>query len=285
MELGYQKINAREYGSIAYELYGETGARLSGSEYDMHIKSQRVPIEPLSDLTNGDLTTVIYTQFADLKNAEQSVAPMFTYCAKHFVSLGNYHTLGYNDGSVVTEMTRWWQPSNIWTNDTLRPTTGNGRLGLYFGNELNEYDPSNPVSGLGLFNAFYRGTVAMMFDEDKRGVKYTAHLPLNVVMDLKVNDTLLINNKYHAVNSIETNYLTGESKLDLIMVGREKLSFQESYSRKVTNNHSTDDLVIIFIGASGYIEDFTIGAGGTLTYTMIGEILNFSHPDYLVELI
>ena len=282
MELGYQKVNGREYGSIAYELQGETGARLTGNEYDLKIKSQRVPLEPLTDTSTGDLTDVIYTQFGDLKNSEQSVDPMFTYLTQQFPTFGRQTAVCFTTGAVVTQINQYWQPSNIYTADSRKPTRNNSLLGLYFGEEMNEYEPTTPVSGLGLFNAFYRGTVAMMFDEDKRGVKHTAHLPLNVVMDLQINDVLLINNQYHSINSIETNYLTGESKLDLTIVGRERLPFHEIYSRTITNDNTSLDLHIVFMNGSGSLESWTIGSGGSLTYYMTGEIMSFSHIDYTI---
>ena len=282
MELGYQKVNGREYGSIAYELQGETGARLTGNEYDLKIKSQRVPLEPLTDTSNGDLTDVIYTQFGDLKNSEQSIDPMFTYLTQQFPTFGVQTSVSYTTGALVTEVNNYWQPSNIYTTDNRKPNRNNSLIGLYFGEEMNEYQPTIPVSGLGLFNAFYRGTVAMMFDEDKRGVKHTAHLPLNVVMDLQINDVLLINNQYHSINSIETNYLTGESKLDLTIVGRERLPFHEIYSRTITNDNTSLDLHIVFMNGSGSLESWTIGSSGSLTYYMTGEIMSFSHNDYTV---
>ena len=282
MELGYQKVNGREYGSIAYELQGETGARLTGSEYDLKIKSQRVPLEPLTDTANGDLTDVIYTQFGDLKNSEQSVDPMLTYLTQQFPTFNVQTAVGFTDGALVTQVNQYWQPSNLYTSDSRKPTRTNSMIGLYFGEEMNEYQPSTPVSGLGLFNAFYRGTVAMMFDEDKRGVKHTAHLPLNVIMDLQINDVLLINNQYHSINSVETNYLTGESKLDLTIVGRERLIYHEVYSRRINNESATEDLHIVFMNAGGTLESWTIGAGGILTYSMTGEIMSFSHTDYIV---
>ena len=282
MELGYQKVNGREYGSIAYELQGETGARLTGNEYDLKIKSQRVPLEPLTDTSTGDLTDVIYTQFGDLKNSEQSISPMFTYLIQQFPTFGVQTSVSYTTGALVTEVNNYWQPSNIYTTDNRKPNRNNSLIGLYFGEEMNEYQPTIPVSGLGLFNAFYRGTVAMMFDEDKRGVKHTAHLPLNVVMDLQINDVLLINNQYHSINSIETNYLTGESKLDLTIVGRERLPYHEIYSRTITNDNTSLDLHIVFMNGSGSLESWTIGSSGSLTYYMTGEIMSFSHNDYTV---
>ena len=286
MELAYKKVNGQQYGSISYELQGETGQRLTGQEYKLEIDSQRAPLEPLTNLFNGELMRVVYNNFGDLEANEQSIKPMYTYLSKQYPVFNEPNpSVGFTDGGTVTEITHYWQPSNVFTSDNLLPQSSNSRLGLFFGNEMNEYDTDVDLGGLGLFNAFYRGTVAMMFDEDKRAVKHTAHLPLNVVMDLKVNDVLLINNQYHAINSIETNYLTGKSDLDLMIVGRQRLTFQQVTSKRITNNHSTDDLQLIFMGAGGDLESFTLGAGGILTYQYLGPILSASHIEYSEELL
>ena len=101
-------------------------------------------------------------------------------------------------------------------------------------------------------------------------------------MDLQINDVLLINNQYHSINSVETNYLTGESKLDLTIVGRERLPYHEIYSRTITNTNTSYDLHIVFMNGSGSLESWTIGSLGSLTYYMTGEIMSFSHNDYTV---
>jgi len=276
LELGYEKVNGRQYGEIAYELIGDTGVRLSGAEYKLKIENQRVPIEPLNDLYNQNSTNVVYTQFSDLKAAEQAVKPMFSYMIK---TTGGFD-LAFNDAISVTSFNNYIQPSNMYTTDGLAPVYSNSRLGLYFGEELNEYSPSDSFNGLGLFNNFYRGTVAMMFDEDKRSVMFESYLPLGVIMDLKLSDTLFINNHYYNINSIETNYLTGVSKLDLTLVGRSKLLWFNNESKAITNTHATDDLYITYLNDGGSISSFTIGAGGTFTLSYVGKIVGSSHNDY-----
>tara|TARA_R110000803_G_scaffold8340_4_gene26761 strand:+ start:3272 stop:5626 length:2355 start_codon:yes stop_codon:yes gene_type:complete len=276
LELGYEKVNGRQYGEIAYELIGDTGVRLSGSEYKLKIENQRVPIEPLNDLHNQNSTNVVYTQFSDLKAAEQAVKPMFSYMIK---TTGGFD-LSFNDAISVTSFNNYIQPSNMYTTDGLAPGYSNSRLGLYFGEELNEYSPTSSFNGLGLFNNFYRGTVAMMFDEDKRSVMFDSYLPLGVIMDIKLSDTLFINNHYYNINSIETNYLTGVSKLDLTLVGRSKLLWFNDESKAITNTHATDDLYITYLNAGGSISSFTIAAGGTFTLSYVGKIVGSSHNDY-----
>ena len=276
LELGYEKVNGRQYGEIAYELIGDTGVRLSGEEYKLKVENQRVPIEPLYDLYNQNETGVVYTQFSDLKAAEQAVKPMFSY----MVSIVGGFDLGFNDAISVTSFNNYIQPCNVYTSNGLPPTYSNSKLGLYFGEELNEYNVSNTFNGLGLFNYFYKGVVAMMFDEDKRSVKFNSFLPLGVIQNLKLSDTLYINNNYYNINSIETNYLTGASSLDLMLVGRSKLIWFDSSNKAIKNTHATDDLYITFITVSGVIDSFTIGAGGTYTTVYTGRVIGASHNSY-----
>ena len=280
MEIGYQKVNGRKYGEVAYQLASNTGAKLSGNEYNVKVENQRVPLEPLTDLSNNTLTNVVYTQFSDLKGAEQQTKPMFTYAAGMQAGV----SLGFNDGTTVTPFNYYVQPSNIYANHS-KPDLSTSQVGLYFGSEQNEYNPNETATGLGLFSSFYRGTVAMMFDDDKRNVKYNAHLPLNQVKDLKLSDTIVINNNFHCINSVETNYLTGVSKLDLTIVGRSKLDFFNGAQRKITNTHSTNSLTMRYINSgSGNIGTFTIGAGGFFTTGTVGPILGASHSNYTEEL-
>lgn len=282
MESAYKSTNGREYGSISYELQGDTGVRLTGQQYDLQVESQRAPLEPLTDLASGNLTNVVYTQFSDLGATEQEIKPMLTYVTKQYPLFEQTPppTVALNNGSVVSGISHYYQPSNTYTIDTLLPQVNNSNLGLYFGSEMNEYNPTVPYGQIGLFNAFYRGTIAMMFDEDKRLVKHTANLPLNIVMDLSLNDVLLINNHYHNINSIETNYLTGESKLDLTLVGKSQLPWFDSSSSAVKNTHSTDDLYITYMTLSGGISSFNIASGGTYTVPYIGNLLSTSHQSF-----
>ena len=280
MEIGYQKVNGRKYGEVSYQLASNTGAKLSGNEYNVKVENQRIPLEPLTDLSNNTLTNVVYTQFSDLKGAEQQTKPMFTYAA----GMTSGVALGFNDGNTVSPFTWYVQPSNVFASHS-KPDLSTSQVGLYFGSEQNEYNPNETATGLGLFSSFYRGTVAMMFDDDKRNVKYNAHLPLNQVKDLKLSDTIVINNNFHCINSVETNYLTGVSKLDLTIVGRSKLDFFNAAQRKITNTHGTNSLVIRYINlGSGNISTFTIGAGGFFTTGTVGPILGASHSDYTEEL-
>jgi len=277
MELGYEKVNGKNYGELEYELIGQTGVKLSGNEYVLDLKNQRIPLEPLFDLTDDSDSGVIYTQFADLKGAEQQISPMFTYLAK--VTSGT--SLAFDTGGSVSQIVNYIMASNIHTDNAVQPLNSLlGDVGLYFGEEINEYNLSNNLNGLGLFSNFYKGLTAMMFDEDKRSVVFKSHIPTSIIGKMSLSDTLTINNSFYNINSIDTNYLSGESKLDLTLVGKSQLKYFVKSCKSITNNSSSDVLRITYLNEEGFIESASISVSDDLSIEIIGDVITFSHSEY-----
>ena len=277
MELGYEKVNGKNYGELEYELLGNTGVKLSGNEYLLDLKNQRIPLEILTDLGDGSNSGVIYTQFADLKGAEQQLSPMFTYLAK--VTSGT--PLAFDSGDLVSEVVNYIMASNIHTDNADQPiNTLLGNIGLYFGEEINEYNVSNNLNGLGLFSNFYKGLTAMMFDEDKRSVVFNSHIPTSIIKNMSLSDTLHINNSFYNINSIDTNYLSGQSKLDLTLVGRSQLKYFVKDCNLVTNDSTSDVLRITYLNEFGFIDSSSIPTSNSLSIDVIGDIITFSHTEY-----
>ena len=278
MEIGYEKVNGKQYGELEYDLIGQTGVRLSGSEYTLDIPNQRIPLEPLRDLDDDTATNIIYTQFADLKGAEQQTKPMFTYISRAISG----HQIAFDSGGNITSTTSYIMASNVYTPDFLPPNTNlKGLLGLYFSEELNEYNYTNSTVGYGLFNNFYKGLTAMMFDEDKRSVVFKSFLPASLVNKITLSDTLTINNSFYSINSIETNYLNGESKLDLTLVGMSKLSFFTKKTLRITNTSvGYVPLRITYLNQSGVLEEASIARDSFLDVSLVGQLASFSDLDY-----
>ncbi len=281
MELGYQKVNGKKYGELGYQLTGQNGVKLSGTEYKLEVANQRVPVEPLRDLATNNTTGVVYTQFADLKGAEQATKPMFTYIARK----SNATPIAWYDGISVSSINTYVQPSNIFCTNSSAPvgTTSNNKVGLYFGEELNEYNTAETRVGNGLFSCFYRGLTAMMFDEDKRMVKFQAYLPLKEIINLNLADTITINNHFYNINSIDTNYLTGKSSLELTLVGKSELSYFKRQNLTITNDSSSQTLKITYISWTGNLTQKNISVGNSFSVNHIGQLLSYNHEDYTIS--
>ena len=280
LEQGFLAVNAREYGELAYQLDGLTGVKLSGDEYKHKMNNQLIPVERLVNIQSGTLTRVAYVNFADLKGAEQEHKPAFTYIASKTGATG----LAWNDGTTVTQVTNYAQSVSLFNDNTEPTSVLDGYVGLFFGEEQNEQQLNKQVVGFGLFNNFFRGLTAMVFDDNTRSVSFEAHLPARVLLQLKPSDTLYISGKFYMINSIETDYLSGKSKLDLTLTGRSKLPFFQKKSFNVTNN-SASDLRVTYINWNGFIEATTIATTVTTQIDCIGQISTFSNEFYsIVEL-
>lgn len=277
LEQGFLAVNAREYGELSYQLTGLTGAKLSGDEYQHKMDNQLIPVERLINLQNDTLTRVAYVNFADLKGAEQDHKPAFTYIASKTGTTG----LAWNDGANCSQVTSYAQAISLF-NDNSEPTSVlDGYVGLFFGEEQNEQQLNKQIVGFGLFNNFFKGLTAMVFDDNTRSVSFDAHLPARVLLQLKPSDTLYISGKFYMINAIETNYLTGKTKLDLTLTGRSKLPFFQKKSFNVTNN-SASDLRVTYINWNGFVAATTISASATTQIDCVGYISTFSNEFYSI---
>ena len=116
-----------------------------------------------------------------------------------------------------------------------------------------------------------------MFDEDKRRVKFKAHIPQSKLLLLKLSDTIRVSNKFYNINAIETNYLSGVTELDLILVGNSKLEQFNTDTRSLENQSSTDTVYITYVDAStGEISHTTISPSSTITLDMVGSLIGSS---------
>ena len=216
LEYGYNKVNGKPYGELSYELIGAEGNKLSGEEFEINLKNQRIPGENVTDQNDKSLSGIVYYQFSDIKGAEQTIKPIFSYITP--VSVNTSKAIAWDNGAAVESITSYVMPSSVYTNHTpivsgVTPVYS----GLYFDEEIEELSNS-PYNGIGLWSMHYRGITAAMFEERRRQVVMTARFSQSIIRNLKLSDTLYIHNNYYTINSVDTNFLTGESVLDLNLI-------------------------------------------------------------------
>jgi hypothetical protein len=177
----------------------------------------------------------------------------------------------------MASSTVYTMPSNVHQRGQNSPVGLYGDVGLYFGEEQSEYRYGFTMNGNGLWNSFYRGTTALMFDEDKRKVKLSAHIPQSQLLLLKLSDTLRLSNKFYNINSLETNYLSGVTELDLTLVGNSQLEQFNTDSRNLENESTTDSVYATYLDAtSGEIANVLIAASSTVAVSMVGSVIGSS---------
>jgi len=120
-----------------------------------------------------------------------------------------------SDGTPI-EITQYYKPSN--TNESGTKSTKPSYT-INFDNEIDEWNYTDyNLQTNSLFKKFYTSYVSSLFDIKKRMYKVKAHLTMEVLINLRLNDRLIINNQVFIINSIKTNLKTELSELELLNV-------------------------------------------------------------------
>ena len=255
LEHAFSKVNARKFGELKY-LPESDGNVIDGSIYTVDLKSHIMPVEQLTDLKDALFSGLNIMLLTDKDGTEQICKPIFTYLKRRTSGT----SVAYDSGASVSSKSTFWMPQLTYTQNIVSPT--NGIIGNYFGSELSETGDDN-YQDLGIYNLLWRNTIALTFDENKRRASYTAFLPLRLVKDIEPNDKLIIHNNTHLIESIETNYLTGETKLELVLITEADTDMFETQT--VQNTTGSTDYFVILDPTTGHLDNVTLANNATDT--------------------
>ncbi len=120
-----------------------------------------------------------------------------------------------SDGTPV-EITQYYRPSN--TNEDGTTSTA-ASFTINFDDEIDEWNLTNYKDDGGtnsLFKKFYANYINGIFEEKKRIYKLKGYLPTDILVNYRLNDELVIQDRTFTINSISTNFKTEISQLELL---------------------------------------------------------------------
>tara|TARA_R100000353_G_scaffold4349_1_gene6452 strand:+ start:559 stop:2760 length:2202 start_codon:yes stop_codon:yes gene_type:complete len=118
-----------------------------------------------------------------------------------------------SDGTPIS-LTQYYRPSN--TNEDGTSSTAPS-FTINFDDEIDEWNLQNYGGTTNsLFKKFYATYINGIFNEKKRIYKLKAYLSTDILANYRLNDELVIQNKVYRINSIETNFNTEVSSLELL---------------------------------------------------------------------
>ena len=120
-----------------------------------------------------------------------------------------------SDGTPI-EITQYYRPSN--TNEDGTTSTA-ASFTINFDDEIDEWNLTNySTSGYtnSLFKKFYTNYINGIFEEKKRIYKLKGYLPTDILVNYRLNDELVIQDRTFTINSISTNFKTEVSELELL---------------------------------------------------------------------
>jgi len=195
--LDFKESNNREYGNLSYNNEG------GNSDYSVELGVEVLYLDYLFDIANGDSSGITTGAYLDKDKKPMIGAPLiFT---NH--TNGPAKTVKFNEGGTVV--------------DIKFPMLNNGGGGLVelFGQDgIYNFAGETDSTGFGIFDRLYKNYFARNFSKTARIKTITAHLPSWLLMTIKLNDKLIIDDTEYLINSIDSDLTTEVTKIEILNV-------------------------------------------------------------------
>ena len=190
-----------------------TSEQYDGSDYKVEVGFEKMMYERLNDESlQNTLTDIQQGAMLDKKFDPTIGDPLLFYPA--WTETSDVIKFDNLDGTF-SNLIRYYRPSNAIVNIS----TGFINQTVNFGIEADEYTQgtgsSTQTSSNDLYTKYYRNYVANLFARNSRKTNVSAYLPLNVILNYRLNDIFIIGTTEYRINSIKTNLLTNKSDLEL----------------------------------------------------------------------
>lgn len=176
----------------------EDGRSFTGGDYDVSTGFEKMLFERLRD-TNNDLTGISFGMSLDDKLEPTVGKPIIAYADREFLT-------GFPNFTIdTTSVSKYMRPSNVF------------RLGtqtINFGSEIDEF--TGITNNNSLFENFHKKYIQRVFNRMSRIFVAKAILPLDIILDYKLNDKFIVNGQRFLINRIDLNINKREAKLELI---------------------------------------------------------------------
>jgi len=179
-----------------------------GGKYEVKLKFEHLLFERLSD--ENDLQaprTPIQTGWlVDSNQNTVKTGPIVHFAVSTPVNTTNYPIAFTGATSTANPLLdKYLRPSNV---------SADGSQTINFNYEKDEY--TGIENGNSLYKNYYKTYIDKAFNPSTRLISVSANLPLSVLLRYSLRDVFRINELDYNINSLQTNLLTGKSKIELI---------------------------------------------------------------------
>jgi len=206
----WEQLNVAKWGAESYEAEGG----LDGGIYTVAAPFEHMQFERLLDTgdSTGATQTTIQWGFCVNDNQQSYIGkPILFYPI--LKTGGSTTSISFRDTPTThSEITSYILPSNS-VALAASTSTANKNFGLM----INEYTGLPNYTGT-LYNNYYSSYIENLFKESSRIIKYTAYLPLHIVLNYTLADILIISGKQYRINSLNINLINNKTQLELITI-------------------------------------------------------------------
>lgn len=199
--------NEKYYGNEEAILTDENGEQLTGEPSTINLPFEQVIYERLTD-EQGGITSVQYGAIVD-----QNINPVNIAAHLHYVNtadIGTKTVAFIDDSGVKNELTGY---INFPSHNYKYFSVDEDKFSLLFSQEFNTYN--GELIQATLYDNYHRDYVESVFDVRRRNFAFDAVIPNWMLIDIKLNDIIVINENIFRLNNFTVNLATGETKLNL----------------------------------------------------------------------
>ena len=214
----FQLVNNQKYGELNYVT--DVSKK---SIYQIKLPFEHMLFERLQDKTSGALTTVQVGSFLNTELSPEIGQPLMFYgiYQNNVATSINFldSTRPETYGALCPTGTKYilddyWIPSacnELGTSST--PPTYN----LSFGSEINTYTLTDyGGNNNSLFQTYYTNYITRVFNKKTRIFKFSAVLPLKVLLTLTLDDLIVVGTRAYTINKMSTKLQSGETNFELL---------------------------------------------------------------------
>jgi len=206
----WEQLNAAEWGAEKYNAEGG----LDGGIYTLKLPFEHMQFERLLDIqdVSGATQTTIQWGFCVNDNEQSYIGkPILFYPI--LKSGGATTSISFRDTPTShSEVTSYVLPSN-----SVALAASTSTANKNFGKMINEYTGLPNYTGT-LYQNYYSTYIENLFKTNARIVKYTAYLPLHIILNYTLADIFVINGKQYRINSLNINLTNNKSQIELITI-------------------------------------------------------------------
>ena len=213
----FQLVNNQKYGELNYVT--DVSKK---SIYQIKLPFEHMLYERLQDKTSGALTTVQVGSFLDLQLSPNIGQPLLFYG----IYQSNQDNINFLDSTrpetygalcptgTNTSLNDYWIPSAC---NSLGRTSVPPAYNLNFGSEINTYTLTDyGGNNNSLFQTYYQNYITRVFNKRTRIFKFSAILPLKVLLNLTLDDLIVVGTRAYTINKMSTKLQSGETNFELL---------------------------------------------------------------------
>lgn len=199
------------YGDLRSVIVDSNGDPISSDKFDIELPFTNIIWEKLFDQSSNNAeTSIMVGKFFDVNLKPVYEQPyIFYYVTQQTTSTYPIAVKQYPSSSATSITTynfcyQWNTKTDSFTHS------------LNFGSEINPYTYNDGTASTpSLYNDYWKTYITDLYDLAQRRYTLKAILPIGVLHEIQMKDTIVIGMDTYRINSIQVNLTNGEATLDL----------------------------------------------------------------------